>query len=89
MMEFRHCINILMRHTRDLTDEQWNILDPLRRAAGGDVGTTAWNRALPSSVAMEAMIFTGGEIGDICPWQTKKIGQYTVQKEWSTKPGRS
>jgi hypothetical protein len=47
------------------------------------------NRALPSSVAMEAMIFTGGEIGDICPWQTKKIGQYTVQKEWSTKPGRS
>jgi hypothetical protein len=30
------------------------------------------NRALPSSVAMEAMIFTGGEIGDICPWRTKK-----------------
>jgi len=30
MMEFRNCINILMRHTRDLTDEQWNILDPLR-----------------------------------------------------------
>src|SRR5579864_962027 len=24
-----------------------------------------------------------GEIGDICAWQTKKIGQYTVQKEWS------
>ncbi len=28
-----------------------------------------------------------GEIGDICPWQTKKIGQYTVQKEWSNKAG--
>jgi hypothetical protein len=41
MMEFRHRINIFMRHTRDLTDEKWNILDPLRRAAGGDVGTTA------------------------------------------------
>ena len=26
-----------------------------------------------------------GEIGDICAWQTKKIGQYTVQKEWSNK----
>lgn len=24
-----------------------------------------------------------GEIGDICAWQTKKIGSYTVQKEWS------
>jgi hypothetical protein len=26
-----------------------------------------------------------GEIGDICAWQTKKIGQYTVQLEWSNK----
>jgi hypothetical protein len=26
-----------------------------------------------------------GEIGDICAWQTKRIGQYTVQKEWSNK----
>lgn len=24
-----------------------------------------------------------GEIGDICAWQTKQIGSYTVQKEWS------
>ena len=30
-----------------------------------------------------------GEIGDICAWQTKKIGQYTVQKEWSNQPGRA
>lgn len=29
-----------------------------------------------------------GEIGDICAWQTKKIGQYTVQKEWSNKSGK-
>lgn len=28
-----------------------------------------------------------GEIGDICAWQTKKLGQYTVQKEWSNKSG--
>jgi hypothetical protein len=28
-----------------------------------------------------------GEIGDICAWQTKKVGQYTVQKEWSNKVG--
>jgi len=28
-----------------------------------------------------------GEIGDICAWQTKKVGQYTVQKEWSNKAG--
>lgn len=28
-----------------------------------------------------------GEIGDICAWQTKKIGQYTVQKEWSNQTG--
>ncbi|HEV2581731.1 MAG TPA: hypothetical protein VGT44_12830 [Ktedonobacteraceae bacterium] len=26
-----------------------------------------------------------GEIGDICAWQTKQIGTYTVQKEWSNK----
>jgi hypothetical protein len=26
-----------------------------------------------------------GEIGDICAWNTKKIGQYTVQLEWSNK----
>ena len=29
-----------------------------------------------------------GEIGDICAWQTKKIGQYIVQKEWSNKSGK-
>ena len=29
-----------------------------------------------------------GEIGDICPWQTKKVGLYTVQKEWSNQARR-
>jgi hypothetical protein len=24
-----------------------------------------------------------GEIGDICAWQTKQVGSYTVQQEWS------
>ena len=28
-----------------------------------------------------------GEIGDICPWQTKKLGAYTVQLEWSNTRG--
>ena len=28
------------------------------------------------------------EIGDICAWQTKKIGDYTVQLEWSNKEGK-
>jgi hypothetical protein len=28
-----------------------------------------------------------GEIGDICAWQTKKLGNYTVQMEWSNKAG--
>jgi len=28
------------------------------------------------------------EIGDICAWQTKKIGDYTVQLEWSNKAGK-
>jgi hypothetical protein len=26
---------------------------------------------------------THGEIGDICAWQTKQLGDYTVQVEWS------
>jgi hypothetical protein len=26
---------------------------------------------------------TNGEVGDICAWQTKKLGMYTVQLEWS------
>lgn len=26
-----------------------------------------------------------GEIGDICAWETKKVGAYTVQLEWSNK----
>jgi hypothetical protein len=26
-----------------------------------------------------------GEIGDICAWQTKNVGNYTVQLEWSNK----
>lgn len=26
---------------------------------------------------------TNGEIGDICAWQTRKLGAYTVQLEWS------
>jgi len=29
-----------------------------------------------------------GEIGDICAWQTKKVGAYTVQLEWSNIAGR-
>jgi hypothetical protein len=29
-----------------------------------------------------------GEIGDICPWTTKKIGAYTVQLEWSNKANK-
>ncbi|MEO7144725.1 MAG: hypothetical protein ABI165_14600 [Bryobacteraceae bacterium] len=31
---------------------------------------------------------TNGEIGDICAWKTKKIGQWTVQLEWSNKRGK-
>jgi len=31
---------------------------------------------------------SNGEIGDICAWQTKKVGAYTVQLEWSNKAGR-
>jgi hypothetical protein len=31
---------------------------------------------------------TNGEIGDICAWQTKKVGQYTVQLEWSNKANK-
>jgi len=30
---------------------------------------------------------SNGEIGDICPWQTKKLGGYTVQLEWSNSQG--
>ena len=29
-----------------------------------------------------------GEIGDICAWQTKKLGAYSVQLEWSNQAGR-
>jgi len=29
-----------------------------------------------------------GEIGDICAWQTKRLGQYLVQLEWSNQQGR-
>jgi hypothetical protein len=29
-----------------------------------------------------------GEIGDICAWQFKQLGNYTVQLEWSNKAGR-
>ena len=29
-----------------------------------------------------------GEIGDICAWQTKKVGNYTVQLEWSNRAGK-
>ena len=29
-----------------------------------------------------------GEIGDICAWQTKKVGSYTVQLEWSNTANR-
>jgi hypothetical protein len=29
-----------------------------------------------------------GEIGDICAWQTKQSGGYTVQLEWSNSAGR-
>jgi hypothetical protein len=29
-----------------------------------------------------------GEIGDICAWQTKKLGLYTVQLEWSNHSGK-
>ena len=29
-----------------------------------------------------------GEIGDICAWQTKKLGAHTVQLEWSNQTGK-
>jgi hypothetical protein len=29
-----------------------------------------------------------GEIGDICAWKTKKLGQWTVQLEWSNKQNK-
>jgi hypothetical protein len=29
-----------------------------------------------------------GEIGDICAWQTKKVGNYVVQLEWSNSANR-
>jgi hypothetical protein len=29
-----------------------------------------------------------GEIGDICAWKTKKVGQYTVQLEWSNQQNK-
>jgi hypothetical protein len=29
-----------------------------------------------------------GEIGDICAWQTRKLGNYTVQLEWSNAANR-
>jgi hypothetical protein len=29
-----------------------------------------------------------GEIGDICAWKTKKLGNFTVQLEWSNKTGQ-
>lgn len=29
-----------------------------------------------------------GEIGDICAWQTKKLGSFTIQLEWSNKAGK-
>jgi hypothetical protein len=29
-----------------------------------------------------------GEIGDICAWQTRQLGVYTVQLEWSNAAGR-
>jgi hypothetical protein len=28
---------------------------------------------------------TNGEIGDICAWKTRKLGNYTIQLEWSNK----
>jgi len=28
---------------------------------------------------------THGEIGDVCAWKTKRLGQYAVQLEWSNK----
>jgi hypothetical protein len=31
---------------------------------------------------------TNGEIGDICAWKTKTVGNYTVQQEWSNKAGQ-
>jgi hypothetical protein len=31
---------------------------------------------------------SNGEIGDICAWQTRKLGAYAVQLEWSNAQGR-
>jgi hypothetical protein len=31
---------------------------------------------------------TNGEIGDICAWKTKQIGNYTVQLEWSNQANK-
>jgi hypothetical protein len=31
---------------------------------------------------------TNGEIGDICAWQTKNVGNFVVQLEWSNRAGK-
>jgi hypothetical protein len=31
---------------------------------------------------------THGEIGDICAWKTRKLGNYTIQLEWSNQSGK-
>ena len=31
---------------------------------------------------------SNGEIGDICAWQTRQLGEYTIQLEWSNTQGR-
>lgn len=31
---------------------------------------------------------SNGEIGDICAWQTRKLGNYTIQLEWSNAANR-
>ena len=46
------------------------------------------DRTITPSGSAGNNVINGGEIGDICAWQTKKIGNYTVQLEWSNSAKR-
>ena len=35
-----------------------------------------------------SLYYQNGEIGDICAWQTKRLGAHLVQREWSNAQGQ-
>jgi len=93
------CVNFCGYHS-DINGELFYAVMPYPDCSGCEGGLTVLDALTSTSSHELCEAITdpipgqgwyddqNGEIGDICAWQTKRLGGYAVQLEWSNRQGR-